>query len=108
MAEARLPPPPDEELRRPWHGASDRAEDPGVAAIRLHRAEVEALMVFRRTAPGSEEQARAWRRLATLREKRVALMAPAQAQRLPPLPAGPACAGSAWQKLRRRFGLGRA
>jgi len=108
MAEARLPPPPPaEDLRRPWHGASDRVEDPGVVAIRLHRAEVEALMTFRRAAPGSAEQARDWRRLATLREKRVALMAPANAARLPPLPAAPAGTLSAWQKLRRRLGFGR-
>lgn len=104
MAEAR---PPAEEMRRPWHGASDRAEDPGVLAIRLHRAEVEALMAFRRAAPGSEEQARAWRRLAMLREKRIGLMVPAAAARLPPLPAAPAGALSAWQKLRRRLGFGR-
>ena len=107
MAEARVP---QEALRRPWHGASDRAEDPAVVLIRLHRAEVEAVIAYRRTAPGSEEQARAWRRVATLREKRVALMPAASAARLPPLPAPPATAGalSAWQKLRRRLGLARA
>lgn len=104
MAEAR---PPADELRRAWHGASDRVEDPGVVAIRLHRAEVEALMAFRRAAPESEEQARAWRRLAMLREKRVALMAPTAATRLPRLPAPPVGTLSAWQKLRRRLGLRR-
>lgn len=93
------------ELRRPWHGASDRVEDPGVVAIRLHRAEVEALMAYHRTPPGSEEQARAWRRIATLRAKRVALMPDIATARLPPLPAAPAGALSAWQKLRRRFRL---
>lgn len=98
---------PEEALRRPWHGASDRGTDPAVAAIRLHRAEVEALIAFRRTAPGSEDQARAWRRLAALREKRVALMPAADAARLPPLPPAPAGTLSAWQKLRRRLGLGR-
>ncbi len=104
MAEARHH---AEALRRPWHGASDHVENPVVVVIRLHRAEVEALMAFRRAAPGSEEQARAWRRLAMLREKRVALMAPAVATRLPPLPSAPVGALSAWQKLRRRFGLRR-
>lgn len=102
MADTPLP---DEALRRPWHGASDRAEDPAVAALRLHRAEVEALLAYRRMAEASEEQARAWRRLATLREKRVALMPAAAAKRLPPLPAPPAGTLSTWQKLRRRLGL---
>lgn len=102
MAEARLP---QEALRRPWHGASDRAEDPAVAAIRLHRAEVEAVIAYRRTAPGSEEHARAWRRAATLREKRMALMPAETARHLPPLPAAPAGVLSTWQKLRRRLGL---
>ncbi len=104
MADAPLP---DDALRRPWHGASDRVEDPAVAALRLQRAEVEALMAYRRMTEGSEEQARAWRRLATLREKRMALMAPAEAARLPALPPAPARGLSAWEKLRRRLGLGR-
>ena len=104
MAEARMA---AEVLRRPWHGASDRVENPGVAAIRLHRAEVEALMAYRRTPPGSEEQSRAWRRLATLREKRMALMPAADCGRLPPLPAAPVSTLSAWQKLRRHLGFGR-
>jgi hypothetical protein len=104
MAEAR---PPEEALRRPWHGASDRADAPEVLAIRLHRAEVEALIAWRRTAPGSSEQARAWRRLAALRERRVALMPADSASRLPPLPAAPADASSTWQKLRRRLRFGR-
>lgn len=104
MAEAR---PTVELLRRPWHGASDRLENPGVIAIRLHRAEVEALMIFHRSMPGSDDQRRAWRRLAALREKRVALMAPDGAKRLPPLPAPPADALSGWQKLRRRLGFAR-
>jgi hypothetical protein len=104
MAEAR---PAEDALRRSWHGASDRADAPEVQAIRLHRAEVEALMAYRRTAPGSPDQARAWRRVAALRERRVALMPPGAAARLPPLPAGPVDALSAWQKLRRRLGFGR-
>jgi len=103
VAEPRLP---EEALRRPWHGASDRVADPAVAAIRLQRAEVEALIAFRRAAAGSEEAARAWRRVATLRAKRVGLMPPEAASRLPALPEAPAGALSTWQKLRRRFGLG--
>ena len=63
-------------------------------------------MVYRRMAPGSAEQARAWRRVATLRERRCALMPEPSAARLPPLPAAPMGALSAWQKLRRRLGLG--
>lgn len=102
MAEAGLP---EDALRRPWHGAPDRAEDPAVAAIRLQRAEVEALLAYRRTAQGSEEQARAWRRLATLRERRVALMPAVLAARLPALPPPPPGGLSAWQTLRRRLGL---
>jgi hypothetical protein len=102
VADAPLP---EDALRRPWHGASDRVEDPAVAVLRLQRAEVEALMAFRRTTAGSDEQARAWRRLATLREKRMALMPPAEATRLPPLPPAPARGLSAWDKLRRRLGL---
>jgi hypothetical protein len=104
VAEPRLP---EEALRRPWHGASDRAEDPAVAAIRLQRAEVEAMLAYRRAAEGSEDQARSWRRLAALREKRRALMPEAAAARLPPLPPAPAGTLSTWQKLRRRLGLGR-
>ncbi|CAH0137857.1 hypothetical protein [Roseomonas sp. CECT 9278] len=104
MAEARKP---EEALRRPWHGASDRDDAPEVLAIRLHRAEVEALIAWRRTPPGSPDQARAWRRLAALRERRVAVLGAGSADRLPPLPAAPADTLSAWQKLRRRLGLGR-
>ena len=104
MAEAR---PYTDALRRPWHGASDRAEDPAVAAIRLQRAEVDALIAFRRTPDGSEEQAQAWRRLAALRENRRALLPEEEAANLPPLPPAPAGTFSAWQRLRRRLGLRR-
>ena len=103
MADAPLP---EEALRRPWHGASDRDEDPEVVALRLQRAEVEALIAYRHLAEGSEERARAWRRLAALREKRERLIPPAAAARLPPLPPAPAGTLSAWQKLRRRLRLG--
>ncbi len=97
---------PQDALRRPWHGAPDRAADPAVAAIRLQRAEVEALLALRRA--GAADQPRAWRRLAALREMRAALMPPAEAARLPPLPPAPAGALSAWQKLRRRLGVFRS
>jgi hypothetical protein len=97
--------PPEEALRRPWHGAPDRAEDPAVAALRLQRAEVEALLAYGHSPEGSEERARAWRRLAALRERRAALMPAVLAARLPPLPAPPPGGLSAWQKLRRRLGL---
>jgi len=97
---------PAEVLRRPWHGAPDCAEDPAIAAIRLQRAEVGALMACRAAAEGSEEKARAWRRLAALRARRMALMPAGAAARLPPLPEAPPGAQSRWQKLRRRLGLG--
>ena len=104
MADAPLP---EDALRRPWHGASDRDEDPAVVAIRLQRAEVEAMMTYRHMAEGSVEQARAWRRLAALREKRARLIPAAAAASLPPLPPAPLGTLSAWQKLRRRLGLAR-
>lgn len=97
---------PAEALRRPWHGASDRPGDPAVAAIRLQRAEVEALMDCRVAADGSEEQALAWRRMAELRAHRKALMPKTIAAQLPPLPDAPDGALSAWQRLLRRLGLG--
>lgn len=94
---------PAEALRRPWHGAPDHPADPAVAAIRLQRAEVEALMAWRAAAAGSAEQARAWRRLAALRAQRMALMPAEAAARLPPLPEAPAGALTRWERLRRRL-----
>jgi len=58
VAEAIL----DKALRRPWHGACDRAAHPDVVALRLHRAEVTALLAYRRIPERSREQADAWRR----------------------------------------------
>ncbi len=74
-------------LPRPWHGASDRADDPAVAALRLQRAEVEALLAFRHAAPA--QQAAAWWRLQQARRARLGLLGPGSAARLPPLPAAP-------------------
>lgn len=94
-------------MRSPWRGASGKPANAAVATIRLQRAEVEASLAFRRAAEGSEEAARAWRRLATLRERRRALMPSADAAHLLPLPPAPASnTPGAWEKLRRRlFGL---
>ncbi len=98
---------PAEAMRSPWRGASGQPANAAVATIRLQRAEVEASLAYRRAAKGSEDAVRAWRRLATLRERRRALMPSADAAHLPPLPPAPTSdAPSAWQKLRRRlFGL---
>jgi hypothetical protein len=101
VAEAIL----DKALRRPWHGACDRAAHPDVAALRLHRAEVAALLAYRCIPLRAQEQAQAWRDLTALRESRRALMPCAAAQRLPPLPHPPAGAASAWRNLLRRLGL---
>lgn len=90
-------------LRRPWHGASDRHEDPAVAALRLQRAEVDALLAFRHAEPGEEENL-AWWRLQRLRVARVANLDPAGRAALPPLPAPPAHALSWWQGVKHRLG----
>jgi hypothetical protein len=92
-----------EVLRRPWHGASDRAEDPSVAALRLQRAEVDALIAFRAAPEGSEEAAAIWQRLARLREERLALLNVEARQGLPALPPAPQRNLSGWQKLVQRF-----
>ena len=78
-----------------------------VALASPGRGQVEAALAYRRADAGSEEAARAWRRLAILRERRRALMPSADAAHLLPLPPAPASSQpSAWQKLRRRlFGL---
>jgi hypothetical protein len=90
-------------LRRPWHGASDRHEDPAVAALRLQRAEVEALLAFRHAEPGDEENL-AWWRLQRLRVARRALLPEAERDRLPPLPSPPVHALSWWQGVKLRTG----
>ena len=78
-----------DKLPRPWHGASDRENDAGVQALRLQRAEVDALMVFRRTKPDAPEAAQLWQRLYDLREQRRAMMSAAEAATLQPLPPAP-------------------
>jgi hypothetical protein len=90
-------------LRRPWHGASDRPDDPAVAALRAQRAEVDAMMAFRH-APEGEAKALAWWRLHRIRQARAALMDSGDAARLSTLPLPPAGALGAVQKL--RFSLG--
>ncbi|WP_368415856.1 hypothetical protein [Falsiroseomonas sp.] len=90
-------------LRRPWHGASDRHTDPAVAALRLQRAEVDALLAFRHAEPGEEENL-AWWRLQRIRAARLGLLDAAARASLPPLPAPPAHALSWWQGVKYRVG----
>ena len=90
-------------LRRPWHGASDRHADPAVAAIRLQRAEVDALLAFRHAEPGEEENL-AWWRLQRIRAARLGLLDAAAQATLPPLPEPPAHALSWWQGVKHRVG----
>jgi hypothetical protein len=90
--------------QRPWHGASDRADEPAVAALRAQRAEVDALIAFSHAAEG-ETKAVAWWRLHRARLARGALLGTAQAARLPALPAPPRGAFSAWQQAALRIGL---
>lgn len=90
-------------LRRPWHGASDRHEDPAVAALRLQRAEVEALLAFRHAEPGEAENL-AWWRMQRVRVARMALLDQAARAALPALPAPPPHALSWWQGVKLRLG----
>jgi hypothetical protein len=89
-------------VRRPWHGASDRHAEPAVAALRLQRAEVDALLAFKHAEPGEEENL-AWWRLQRIRVARLAALDPA-AGALPALPAPPAHALSWWQGVKQRLG----
>jgi hypothetical protein len=74
-----------------------------VAALRLQRAEVEALLAFRHAEPG-EAEALAWWRLQQIRAARLALLtAPARAS-LSALPAPPPTALSWWQGVKLRVG----
>lgn len=90
-------------LRRAWHGASDRPDDPAVAALRLQRAEVEALLAFRHAEPGEDENL-AWWRLQRLRAARRAMLGEAERAKLPALPPPPAHALSWWQGVKHRLG----
>lgn len=72
--------------------------------IRAHRAEVEALLLFRHAAPG-EARVIAWWRLHKVRQGRVLAMGAEEAARLPALPEPPEGALGRWQKVRLRFGL---
>jgi hypothetical protein len=90
-------------LRRPWHGAPDNPEDPTVAALRLQRAEVEAMLAFRHAEPGEAENL-AWWRLQRIRVVRRALLPEVRRAGLPALPAPPAHALSWWQGVKLRVG----
>jgi hypothetical protein len=90
-------------LHRAWHGASDRPEEPAVAALRLQRAEVEALLAFGHAEPGEEENL-AWWRLQRLRVARMRLLPEAGRAGLPALPPPPAHALSWWQGVKQRVG----
>lgn len=90
-------------LRRPWHGASDRPEEPAVAALRLQRAEVDALLAFRHAEPG-EEEALAWWRLQRIRVARLAALDAGPRAALPALPPPPPQALSWWQGVKQRLG----
>ncbi len=91
-------------LRRPWHGASDRPGEPAVAALRLQRAEVEALLAFKHAEPGEEEHV-AWWRLQRVRLARLPLLTEAERAALPALPRPPEKALSWWQGVKLRTGL---
>jgi hypothetical protein len=90
-------------LRRPWHGACDRPQEPAVAVLRLQRAEVEALLAFRHTAPG-EAESLAWWRLQFACRARLRLLSDAERAALASLPAPPAQALSRWQRVKLRLG----
>jgi hypothetical protein len=89
-------------LRRAWHGASDRPDEPAVAALRLQRAEVEAMLAFRHAEEGEAENL-AWWRLQRLRAARIAVLREAERARLPALPPPPAHALSWWQGVKFRL-----
>jgi len=72
-------------------------------ALRLQRAEVEALLAFRHAEPGEEENL-AWWRLQRVRVARVALLEDAARAALPALPPPPAHALSWWQGVKQRLG----
>ena len=91
-------------LRRPWHGASDKAGDPAVAALRLQRAEVEALLAFKHAEPGDDENL-AWWRLQRVRLARLPLLSEAERTTLPALPKPPEKALSWWQGVKLRAGM---
>lgn len=94
-----------EPLPRPWHGASDRTEDARVLALRLQRAEVEALLAYRRAEKDSTEAVQLWRRLSALRDERRQLLSVQEASGLAPLPPAPRGVLTRWQVLRSRLGL---
>ena len=90
--------------RRPWHGASDKTGDPAVAALRLQRAEVDALLAFTHAGSG-EEKSLAWWRLQRLRLARLPLLSEGDRTALPALPPPPPHALSWWQGVKQRLGM---
>ncbi len=74
-----------------------------MAALRLQRAEVEALLAFRHAEPGEEENL-AWWRLQRVRAARLKLLPAGERAALPALPAPPAHALSWWQGVKQRLG----
>ncbi len=74
-----------------------------MAALRLQRAEVDALLAFRHAEEG-EAECLAWWRLQRARAARLALLDPAAAAKLPPLPTPPPGALSWWQGVLGRLG----
>ena len=82
----------------------ERPVDPlaGIAGIRAHRVEVEALLAFTHAAEG-ESKALAWWRLQQARRSRRRVIG-AAANRLPPLPAPPPGALTKVQAWRLRLG----
>jgi hypothetical protein len=93
----------DRRLQRPWHGASDRAEEPAVALLRLQRAEVDARLAFRH-AVTEEAACLAWWRLQQARRARMAVEAPDAAPSLPALPPAPPGALGWWHGVLLRLG----
>jgi hypothetical protein len=77
-----------------------------VAALRAHRAEVDAWLAWRAACQRSEPEALvlAWWRLTLTRRHRTALLAAKEAARLSPLPAPPPGALGRLQALRLRLG----
>lgn len=74
----------------------------GIAGIRAHRVEVEALLAFTHAAEG-ESKALAWWRLQQARQSRRRVVG-AAADRLPPLPTPPPGALTKVQAWRLRLG----
>ncbi|HZF76507.1 MAG TPA: hypothetical protein VE033_11815 [Acetobacteraceae bacterium] len=73
-----------------------------LAAIRAHRAEVEALLAYRHAS--GPVRAAAWWRLQQARRARIAILPPEYLHALPALPPPPPEALSRTQQIRLRLG----